>query len=188
MVALVRKKIAASPPSPIYDPSALSIDEKKRFLAALGDGFGFSHGRRDLDGQPLPASITPGLLQHRVYYDPFRRFDDWSDEEDAEFWQESDGDSPPGLYEQCPINFHLPAVRQYFEEQRSAYLQYAQSLEENAWFAALSEDERSEWHEHVYYSSLYDTYSKAWYECHINQYLFFIDESLRGISENEKLV
>jgi hypothetical protein len=180
MVALVRKKIAADPPPPIYDPWALSADEKKRFLAALGDGFGFSHRRRDLDEQPLPATITLGLLQHRVYYDPFRRLDDFSEEEDAEFWQKSDGDSPPGQYEQCPVNFHLPAIRKYFEAQKSNYLQYALSLEKSDWLTPLSESEQREWQEYIYQSSLDETYSKTWYEYHINEQLFFIDEASRS--------
>jgi hypothetical protein len=180
MVALVRKKTAASPTPPIYDPWALSADEKQRLLAALGDGFGFSHKRRDLDEQPLPSKISPGLLQHRVYYDPFRRLDDFSEEEDAEFWQKSDGDSPPGPYEQCPVNFHLPAIREYFETQKSNYLQYALSLEKSDWLSPLSESEQREWQEYIYESSLDETYSKAWYEYHINQYIFFIDESSRS--------
>jgi hypothetical protein len=78
MVASVRKKLASGPPRSTYDLWVLSSDERTRFIAALGDGFGFSHKGRDLDEQPLPTTITPGLLQHRVYYDPFRRLDDFS--------------------------------------------------------------------------------------------------------------
>jgi hypothetical protein len=81
MAASVRNIKATGPPISTYDPWVLSADERKRFIAALGDGFGFSHKRRELDEQPLPTTITPGLLQHRVYYDPFRRIDDFSGEE-----------------------------------------------------------------------------------------------------------
>jgi hypothetical protein len=161
----------------IYDPSALSPQETERFLAALGDGFGVAHRNQHLEEARLPRAVEPGLLRHRAYYYKNRRSECWDGDEEEEFWEESDGDSPPGLFQQCPINFHLPAIRKYFEEQMAAYLTYAKSSDDYSWFDQLSYEEQSNWEAHIYDQVLYNTYSKAWYEYHINQHLYFFDES-----------
>jgi hypothetical protein len=121
--------------------------------------------------------VEPGLLTHRAHYpkdDPSKY---WHHDED-EFWEESDGDSPPGLFEQCPIHFHLPAVRKYFQEQRDAYLAYVKSRYDYTWLDELKSEEKADWDERIYHQVLYKTYSKAWYEYHANQYIFFLDESI----------
>jgi hypothetical protein len=58
-----------------YDPDVLSEEEKKRFIAALGDGFGYRHRPRSderFEEVALPAIVEAGLLKHRVYYDRSR--------------------------------------------------------------------------------------------------------------------
>lgn len=168
----------------IYDPSALSPQETERFLASLGDGFGYSHRSQHLEEAALPRVVEPGLLKHRAYYYKNRRSEYWDGDEEEEFWEESDGDSPPGLFEQCPINFHLPAIRKYFQEQKVAYLAYAKSSDDHAWFDQLSSEEQSNWEAHIYGQVLYKTYSKAWYEYHINQHLYFFDESVSTLTRH----
>jgi hypothetical protein len=51
-----------------YDPSVLSGEEKQRFLAALGDGFGYLHRNQYLDEAALPREVEAGLLTHRAYH------------------------------------------------------------------------------------------------------------------------
>jgi hypothetical protein len=167
-----------------YDPSFLSEEEKQRFVAALGDGFGHSHRRQLLDESALPAEVKLGLLTHGAYYPK-----DQPHHED-DFWEESDGDSPPGLFEQCPINFHLPAIRNYFQEQKAAYLAYAKSLDDYKLLVELTPEQKSSWDDRIYDRVLYETYSKAWYEYHINQYVYFLDESIamlnRAVEQGQK--
>jgi hypothetical protein len=166
-----------------YDPSVLSGEEKQRFLAALGDGFGYLHRNQYLDEAALPREVEAGLLTHRAYHSKDDPSKYWDHDED-EFWDESDGDSPPGLFEQCPINFHLPAIRKYFEEQKAAYLAYAKSSDDYTWFDQLSSEEQSNWEAHIYDQVLYKTYSKAWYEYHINQHLYFFDENVSTLTRH----
>jgi hypothetical protein len=64
---MTQDRTRAKPGEP-YDPSVLSEDEKERLLAALGDGFGYSHQSQRLDEAALPAEVEPGLLTHRAYY------------------------------------------------------------------------------------------------------------------------
>jgi hypothetical protein len=149
-----------------YDPDVLSEDEKRRFFTALGDGFGHSRGRK-LTEAPLPPEVEPGLLTHRAYY--------YCEPEEDEFWEYSDGDSPPGLFEECPIDFHFAALREYFNQQRVAYLTYVKALGRYP-FEKLTPEEESEWEERRYSDTLYETYSKGWYEYHINQLIFFVEE------------
>jgi hypothetical protein len=173
---MTQDRIRAKGPN-TYDPFVLSVEEKQRFLAALGDGFGHLHGSQHLDEAALPAEVELGLLTHRAYYpkdDPSKY---WRHDED-EFWEESDGDSPPGLFEQCPIHFHVPAVRKYFQEQRAAYLAYVKSRDDYIWLDELKPEEKANWDERIYYQVLYKSYSKAWYEYHVNEYIFFLDESV----------
>jgi hypothetical protein len=59
-----------------------------------------------------------------------------------------------------------------------AYLTYAKSLREYAWLQELKPEEKSDRDEQIYYRALDKTYSKAWYEYHINQHMYFIDESV----------
>jgi hypothetical protein len=79
-----------------YDPAVLSEDERERFLAALGDGFGYSHRSQHLESLALPAEVEPGLLKHRAWYYEDRRTEYFGDTDEDEFWEEFDGDSPPG--------------------------------------------------------------------------------------------
>jgi hypothetical protein len=132
-----------------YDPSVLSDEEKERFIAALGDGFGYSHRNAHLDEVALPREVEPGLLAHRVYYYKNRNSEYFGDDEEGEFWEESDGDSPPGPFEQCPINFHHPAIRKYFQEQKAAYMTYAKSLDDYTWLDELTPEEKSDWDEEI---------------------------------------
>jgi hypothetical protein len=167
-----------------YDPSVLSEEEKERFLAALEDGFGYYSRREHLGEAALPGEVEPGLLTHRAHYDKNCRY------EEGEFWEESDGDSPPGLFEQCPINFQLPAIRKYFQEQKAAYLAYAKSPDDYTRCDGLKPEERSSWEEHwderIYSQVLYETYSKPWYEYHINEHIYFLDESVAMLGRSAK--
>jgi hypothetical protein len=169
-----------------YDPTVLSEQEKERFLAALGDGFGYSHRSQHLDEAALPAEVEPGLLRHRAYYYKNRRSEYLGDDEEGEFWEESDGDSPPGLFEECPINFQLPVIRKYFQQQKAAYLAYVKSLDDYTWLDELTPEEKSNWDEQIYHRVLYKTYSKAWYEYHINQYIYFLDESVEMLARRSE--
>src|SRR5437762_2646139 len=85
-----------------YDPMALSEDEKKRFISALGDGFGYSHRSKNLDEEQLPPEVNPGLLGHRAYHDRSRRSELYDEDDQGEFWESGDH-LPPGLFEQCPL-------------------------------------------------------------------------------------
>jgi hypothetical protein len=82
-----------------------------------------------------------------------------SDEPWADFWRD-------GLYTECPINFHLPTIRKYFEEQKAAYLAYAKSLSDYKSTDDLPQNERDEY---IYSRALFKPYSKAWYEFQINR-------------------
>jgi hypothetical protein len=161
-----------------YDPFALSEEEKSRFLAALGDGFGYSHRSKRLVEEKLPPDVNLGLLDHRAYYDRFRRSEPYDAEDLGEFWEKSDGDSPPGLFEQCPLSFHLPAIRTYFREQKEAYMSYVKSLRDFGWLSELDPEEQKDWEAELYNQALYKTYSKAWYEYHINEHIYFGDETV----------
>jgi hypothetical protein len=85
-----------------YDPAALSGDEGERLLAALGDGFGYSHRSQHLESLGLPAEVEPGLLKHRAYYYKYRRSEYFGDSEEDEFWEEPDGDFPTGTIRAMP--------------------------------------------------------------------------------------
>ena len=163
-----------------YDPFVLSDEEEKRFVAALGDGFGYSHRHqaKGLDQAAMPAEIEAGLLKHRIHYDWRRLPDTWQDDQNGGFWKESDGDSGPGLFEICPVNFYFPAIRKYFLEQKAAYFRYAKSADDYEYEQELNPDEKDGFDEWVYRQVLYKTYSKAWYEYHINLFIFFIDETV----------
>jgi hypothetical protein len=165
-----------------YDVSVLSKEEKTRFASALGDGFGYSHRGQHLNELPLPDDVDLGLLKHRAYYDSRSHRDFLGDDEKDEFWAESDGDSPPGLFEQCPVNFYYPKIRAYFLEQKAAYIRYAKSSDDSEFMQELSPDE-TEWDEYIYGGALRQTYSKAWYEYHLNQYIFYIDDAATRIKQ-----
>lgn len=170
-----------------YDPLVLTDDEKRRFIDALGDGFGYSYRSENLDEERLPQEVNPGLLEHRAYYDSFGRSELYDDEDEGEFWEQSDGDSPPGLFEQCPLNFHLPAIRKYFREQKDAYMNYAKSLRDYSWMNKLEPEAQRDWSEHIYHRALYETYSKAWYEYHINEHIYFGDENVAMLQRHAEL-
>jgi hypothetical protein len=181
--------LTGSQPPEAYDPNILSEAEEQRFLAALGDGFGYSRSdqrKGQLEDLALPTEVEPGLLRHRAYYYRNRPSEYWGDREEDEFWEPSDGDSPPGLFEQCPIGFHLPAIRKYFEEQKAAYLAYAKSSRDYTWLDDLPDNERADREERIYRQVLRTTYSKAWYEYHINEHLFFLDEEIAILNRGAK--
>jgi hypothetical protein len=167
-----------------YDPAVLSEDERERLLAALGDGFGYSHRSQHLESLALPTEVEPGLLRHRAYYYKDSRNEYFGDADEDEFWEESDGDSPPGLFEQCPIGFHLPAIRKYFQEQKDAYLAFAKGEDDLDRLDDLTAERKASWEESIYRRVLHETYSKAWYEFHINEHLYFLDESINMLRRN----
>ena len=136
-----------------------------------------------LDELPLPDDVDLGLLKHRAYYDSRSQRDFLGDDEKDEFWAESDGDSPPGLFEQCPVNFYYPEIRAYFLEQKAAYIRYAKSSDDSEFMEELSPDQQTEWDWHIYGRALRQTYSKAWYEYHINQYILYIDDAATRIKQ-----
>jgi len=167
-----------------YDLFVLSDEEITRFTAALGDGFGYSHRsdrKQHLDELALPDEVDLGLLKHRAYYRKGHQSDFLGEDEKQEFWAESDGDSPPGLFEQCPVNFYYPEIRAYFLEQKAAYIRYAKSPDDSESIEALSPDEETEWDQYIYGGALRQTYSKAWYEYHINEYISYIDDAATRI-------
>jgi hypothetical protein len=168
-----------------YDPFTLSEAEMTRLLSALGDGFGYSqrHHREQQQGDlALPAEVEPGLLKHQFHYYKAPAPPDYCGEDPAdEFWGRFDDDSPPGLFEDCPVNFWLPEIRTYFREQRAAYIQYVQNHDELR--DELASDQETGSEEILYCEVLCKTYSKAWYEFHINQHIFVIEnitESFRS--------
>jgi hypothetical protein len=173
-----------------YDVYALSEDEKTRFASALGDGFGYSpraHRNQRLDELALPDEVSPGLLKHRAYYAKTSQSDFLGEDQRDEFWAESDGDSPPGLFEQCPVNFHYPEIRAYFLEQKAAYIRFAKSTDDYEWMEKLSPDQKTEREDgYVYGLALRQTYSKAWYEYHINSYIFYIDDAATRILKSPR--
>jgi hypothetical protein len=178
--------LESPPQTRTYDPLVLSEDEKRRFLYALGDGFGYSHRSKHLEEKALPGDVRPGLLQHRAYFYKNRTSEYWGDEEEGEFWETSDGDSPPGLFEQCPLGFYLPLIRQYFAEQKTAYLNQAKTSDRYNWLGDLTPDERRDWDQQIYDQALYETYSKAWYEHHINFEIYSVDEAISILERHAK--
>jgi hypothetical protein len=167
-----------------YNPAVLSQDERERFLAALGDGFGYSHRSQHLESLALPAEVEPGLLKHRAWYYKDRRNEYFGDTDEDEFWEESDGDSPPGLFEQCPIGFHLPTIRKYFQEQKLAYVIFAKGQDDFDWLDELTAEQKANWEERIYSRALDEPYSKSWYEYHINEHLYFLDESMEMLGRH----
>jgi len=148
-----------------YDLAVLSEDEKRRFFAALGDGFGNSRSRQHL-GSPLPATMEPGLLMHEWYRPKSEDFGGLEEE----------GHSAPSPFVQCPVTFHLPALRQYFDQQKAAYLERAKSLGEFVPFDESPTEHQFYREKDFYGDVVWETYSKAWYEFHINQCISFIDD------------
>jgi hypothetical protein len=176
----------------------------------LGDGFSSSHRRNRLEEAALPAEIEPGLLEHKAYYYRGEQAGYWDEDDQIGFWRRSDGDSPPGLCEQSPLNFHLPAIRKYFLEQRGAYLKhyeeqkatYIRSREAEAYAKTkssqngsglddLTPEEKDNWDAEIYAGVLQEPYSKVWYEYHINQHIYFVEQSVadldRGVKYGSKL-
>lgn len=100
--------------------------------------------------------------------------------------EEVDDNSPPGLFEQCPINFFLPAIRQYFLEQKEAYLRYAKSPRDHKWMNEIDSESRTAWDDHIYHKALYETYSKAWYEYHVNEHICFVTETTPMLDRHVK--
>lgn len=164
-----------------YNPISLSDEEKKRFITALGDGFGYSHRSEDLDEEKLPSEVNSGLLDHRAYYDKHDRSELYDEGDEGEFWEGSDGDSPPGLFEQCPLNFHMPSIREYFSKQKKIYLNYLRSTERHNWLSDLKTEDQENWEYQIYSEALYETYSKVWYEFHINQKIYYCDETVASL-------
>jgi hypothetical protein len=176
-----------------YDPAVLSEAEIARLLSALGDGFGYSHRphrEQRLDELGLPDEVEAGLLKHRAFFNKARQTEFASEDEKQEFWESpGDDDSPPALFEQCPVNFRLPEIRSYFLEQKAAYIRYAQA--NSKLLHELNAEETIEYEHRLYDRAIDRTYSKAWYEYHINEHIFFIDQATAQFlkpAENRNLV
>jgi hypothetical protein len=160
-----------------YDPSILSEAEKKRFIAALGDGFGSSLCNEELDEVALPSEIEPGLLKHRAYYYKGRPIENSNGGETSQFWAKFDGYFGQGLSEQCPLQFSLERIRGYFLEQKTAYLRYATSAADFEHMKGLDPEAKADWERRIYCRALNKLYSKAWYEFHIDEQIFYIDDT-----------
>jgi hypothetical protein len=175
----LQKSPMNSPGSSTYDPSVLSEEEKTRFQKALGDGFGHIN-RWDLAEESLPADLDPGLLEHQIYHDGTLA-------KRPKFWESRP--NSVGYYTQCPINWEFWALEKYFAEQKAAYLAHLKSLDDYT----CPDDQMSEaelaaaylrdvetvdgytWpvdpiteEDRIYIKALNQTYSKVWYEFHIN--------------------
>jgi hypothetical protein len=150
-----RLMTTAGPPS-VYDPFALSEEEKARFKGALRDGFGDCPHPDYLDEQALPDDINSGLLAHPVFYNKL-----W--EED--FWDRCPESFFGGFFERCPVSFHHPAIRSYFLEQKAAYLANAK-LDMD--LQQITPEESNQLDYYLYRRALDEPYSKLWYEFHIN--------------------
>jgi hypothetical protein len=98
------------------------------------------------------------------------------DEPWADFWMD-------GLYMECPVNFDLAQIRRYFEEQKAAYLAYAKSLDGYTPPDDIPQNERDE---HIYSRVLFEHYTKAWYEFHINKAISFATYQRPTLHEEDK--
>src|SRR5262249_41988387 len=65
-----------------------------------------------------------------------------------------------------------------------AYLAYAKKSRDYTWLDELKPEEQANWEEYIYDQVLYKTYSKAWYEYHVNQHFYFFDESVLTLTRH----
>jgi len=63
-------------------------------------------------------------------------------------------------------------------------LAHVKSPDDSTRINELTTEEKSNWEEHIYQLVLYKTYSKAWYEYHINQHIYFLDESIAPLARH----
>ncbi len=156
----------------VYDPFVLTEEERSRFLAALGDGFGAGIYDGHTVEVALPAKVDAGLLRHSAFFQ--------SDEKTDEFWAETDETGEPGHFRLSPINFKFESAQSYFYEQKLAYLDHVVSSDEFSEFLVSADkiDEDELWLETLYQLALYRPYSKPWYEYHINRGIDFVTMSL----------
>jgi hypothetical protein len=159
-----------------YDPWALSEEEKRRFISALADGFERAglQSSGEIETLALPETVKAGLLKHPVYYD----LDTDYDAETGEFWQDFGDDQPLGLFAQLPINFVFLNISDFFIQQSAAYLKYAKSDQDLELEKCLGPKFLGILNELVWKRALAETYSKPWYEYHINKKI----ESLIGVA------
>jgi hypothetical protein len=154
--------------SPAYDPYVLSEEEKSRFKAALGDGFG-SVQLGPLIEEEFPPNLETGLLDHKVYR---------ANVLNSDFEYDSVSQVERQL-ETCPINFTLGRVQPYFREQRKIFLEHVRSLKKYKEPKDLSLMEREPWDDFVYFHFSRKHYTKSWYEQFINWRFKKIDQILR---------
>jgi hypothetical protein len=74
----------------LYDPLVLTEEERSRFLAALGDGFGARFYEGPVVEVALPAKVDAGLLTHSVFFG--------NDEKTDKFWAEIDETGEAGHF------------------------------------------------------------------------------------------
>jgi hypothetical protein len=172
----------------LYDPSALTADEKDRFLAALGDGyFEDAAAGAHLEGVDLPLNIEAGLLRHRAFYDRRTLTEFQIADKTEAFW--SDDIAPEvSLFRRCPINFKFDRIRIYFQEQKMAFYDYAffsvecenlmkkYNLSFDVDDEFISDDVLEIFLSELFELALTKPYSKPWYEFHIDQQLYWMDD------------
>jgi len=171
----------------LYDPSVFTEEERNRFFAALNDGFfGQRFDPANLDEVALPARVEAGLLKHRAFYDWTASTESRSDDKTEEFWVDRDDTEEPGLFRLCPINFEFHLIESYFLKQKADFFEYVMTTDEykqeleTGKFSVDDDDERLDT---KFYDRVLDkTYSKTWYEYHINQQLSLIKDSLGAVS------
>jgi hypothetical protein len=158
-----------------YDPSKLSEAEKERFVAALGDGFRSTDSFVQFDGVELPPEVQAGLLKHRAFLDD-PAGEDGRGERTKEFWTASHSYAEEKLFQLCPLYFRYPSIREYFLEQKAAYFRHATSDVDSETMEGLKPEVTPGWRDHIYTRALNQTYSKAWYEYHINDQIFYVEQ------------
>jgi hypothetical protein len=65
-----------------------------------------------------------------------------------------------------------------------AYLAFVKGEDDCGWLDELTAEQKANWEERIYGRVLHETYSKAWYEYHINEHLYFLDESMEMLGRH----
>lgn len=190
-----------SAPKTQYSPFIFTSEEKSRFMSALGDGFGKAASTYRYMVADLPSGINAGLLSHPAYYPEARvrqLFDGQLPDMPAEetwvedaikalFWDETGTEAAPH-FETVPIIFDLKLIENYFQTQRSAFLEYRKGLGSTIY------PDNEETNQGLYYDAVFLTFKKAWYEYHINaqiqrvhhaQEILLVEASRGGLENGE---